>query len=451
MNQPGTIRFGTDGIRGIANSELTPEIALALGRAAARALGSAEFLVGRDTRRSGPLLQASLSAGIAAEGVDVVDLGVLPTPAIAWLSASRDIPAAVISASHNPFQDNGIKLFARGGYKLRAAVEAAIEADITRDIASPHGSRRDAPEGTGVGRLLADPDGRQQYLDWLPTAIDGRDLKSFTVVIDCAAGAASEVAPALLAKLGARVISINDQPEGTNINLACGSTHPERLQQAVTENRADVGLAFDGDADRVIAVDENADLVDGDHLLAMAAADLDQRGMLPARTVVVTVMTNLGFHLAMRQQGIEVVTTPVGDRCIMEEIEHGGYALGGEQSGHIIFRRLATTGDGLLTGMLLLDMLTRRGQTLKEAAASSMKRLPQVLRNVKLRRDREAGSKVFRDLVSSAEEELGATGRVLVRESGTEPLVRVMVEAPTEHQATAVAERLAMAVARELG
>jgi phosphoglucosamine mutase len=442
-----SLRFGTDGVRGVANAELTPELVLALGRAAARTLGGSRFAVGRDTRVSGPLLQAALTAGMAAEGADVVDLGVVPTPAVAWVAAADGVPAAVISASHNPFPDNGIKFFAAGGRKLSDDAESRLEAELDRVLA--HGGS--ARTGQAVGRIRPDPAAADRYEEAVAATLEGRRLDGLRVVLDCANGAAHRVGPAVLRRLGADVTVICDGPDGTNINAGCGSTHPERLQAEVVRRRAHAGLAFDGDADRVVAVDHAGRLVDGDQLLAMCALDLRRRGRLRGDTVVVTVMTNLGFHRAMAAHGIRVVATAVGDRYVLEALEANGWSLGGEQSGHIIFRDLATTGDGLLTGVQVLDLVCRSGRPLAELAGV-MERMPQVLRNVRVadRDGLEEAASLWEE-VRAVEALLGDRGRVLVRPSGTEPVVRVMVEAPTREAADAAAERLCAAIARALG
>jgi phosphoglucosamine mutase len=452
-----SLKFGTDGLRGVANAELTPELVLALGRAAARVVPAPEFIVGRDTRLSGPLLQAALAAGLASEGVRVADVGVIPTPGLAWLSATRQAPAAMISASHNPFPDNGVKLFGAGGTKLSDPVERALETELGRLVAEAPASDATVPVvksvvGASVGRIDPDPAGVDKYSDHLVASLDGRRLDGLRCVVDCASGAASRVAPSVLARLGADVSVIADAPDGTNINDGCGSTHPEGLQRAVVAAGADVGLAFDGDADRVLAVDHAGTLVDGDHLMALFAADLHERGLLASDTVVVTVMTNLGMLLALEARGIRVSQTHVGDRHVLAAIEEGGYTLGGEQSGHIIFRQLATTGDGILTGLQLLDLLRRRARSLAELAAEAMTRLPQELVSVAVSDpDRLASAGVVWEEVAAVEAELGRAGRVLLRASGTEPVVRVMVEAPSAEQARAAVDRLCSIVRRQLG
>ena len=435
-----TLRFGTDGVRGIANVDLTPELVLALGRAAARVLPGTRFLIGRDTRRSGPMLEAALAAGLASEGVAVDRLGVVPTPAVAWLSALEGVPAAMISASHNAFTDNGIKLFAAGGLKLPDDVESELEAELDRLV---HGAAATAGD---VGEIRTRPAVDRAYGDWLAGTVAA--LVGLKVVVDCANGAASAVAPAALATLGADVDVLFADPNGSNINEGCGSTDPSTLQRRVIEVGADVGLALDGDADRVLAVDHRGRLIDGDHLIAICAHDLASRGLLRDNTVVVTVMTNLGFRLAMEERGITVVETAVGDRYVLEALADGDLSLGGEQSGHVIFRDISTTGDGILTGLKVLDVVKRSGRTLAELADQSMTQLPQVLKNVRVNGKAAPLIDAVAHEVAAVEAELGDHGRVLLRPSGTEPLVRVMVEAPTADLADAAAARLVAAVER---
>ena len=443
------LTFGTDGVRGIANSELSAELVLALGRASARVLGRDGFVVGRDTRISGPLLVAALAAGLAGEGADVTDLGVLPTPGVAMIAAERGLPAAVVSASHNPFADNGVKLFAPGGTKLDDEVERLIEEELGAVLA---GGAHQLPSGAEVGRITADPDAGRRYLDRLRATLGGRTLDGMHVVVDCANGAASALAPELLRSLGARVTVLHADPDGININAACGSTHPQQLQQEVVETGADAGLALDGDADRVVAVDERGRLVDGDHLMAMCALDLSAQGRLAGNTVVVTVMSNLGFRLAMEAAAVEVHETPVGDRHVLAAMEANGWVLGGEQSGHIIFRHLAPTGDGLLTGLQVLDLVRRQGRTLGALAAEAMTRLPQELRSVRVADPSglEQAPAVW-DAVAETERALGHRGRVVLRASGTEPVVRVMVEADDPGVAASAVDRLCSVVEEALG
>jgi phosphoglucosamine mutase len=435
-------------VRGVANADLTPELILALGRAAARVLGGDTFFVGRDTRLSGPLLQGALSSGLAAEGAGVVDLGVLPTPGIAWFSAAERQPAAVVSASHNPFYDNGVKFFAPGGRKLSDATEALLESELDL-VLSGSGGREPVPTGMDVGRIVARPD-VDPYRAALVGSVEGRDLAGLNVVLDCANGAASELAPEVFGRLGAEVQTMSTEPDGRNINDGSGSTHPQALQHAVVAAGADAGLAFDGDADRVLAVDHRGALVDGDQILAVCAVDRHARGALPDGTVVVTVMANLGLRQAMVASGITIVETNVGDRYVLEALEKGGWTLGGEQSGHIIFRDRATTGDGILTGLQLLDVVARSGRSLADLS-SVMTRLPQVLRSVRVARRGLDGADGLWSEVRAVEERLGGSGRVLIRASGTEPVVRVMVEALTVEEAEAACAVLCDAVVRALG
>ncbi len=439
------LRFGTDGVRGRAFDQLTEHGVEALGAAAVAVFGPSRFYVGRDTRESGPRLAGALAAGLTRGGAEVVDLGVAPTPAVAWLAAADGVPGAVISASHNPFQDNGVKFFAPGGRKLTDAQQDDVQSRLGALLA---GSTSGLAAADALGAARGGAAHVQRYADAVVASIGGRSLAGLHVVIDCAHGAASAVAPGVLRALGAEVEVRFAAPDGRNINDACGSTHPEALQAAVRSLGADVGLAFDGDADRVLAVDADGALVDGDQILAVCALDLAGRGRLHHDTVVVTVMTNLGFRLAMAARGINVVDTAVGDRYVLEALEAGGYSLGGEQSGHVIFRDLATTGDGLLTGVQLLDVIARSGRPLAALATEAMRRLPQVLRNVRVDQvDRTLVERLGPD-IARVEGRLGATGRVLVRASGTEPLIRVMVEAESEEVAASAAAELVDVVSR---
>ena len=442
------LKFGTDGVRGVANADLTPELALALGRAAARVLGGDRFAIGRDTRLSGPMLEAALCAGLVSEGADVELLGVAPTPQVAWWSVTAGAPAAVVSASHNPFADNGIKLFAAGGRKLADDVEERLEDELQRLLGDDALIRRpDAPTGAGVGAVRAvSASAHAGYRAAVSGSLGGRVLAGLRAVVDCAHGAASVVAPGVLSDLGVEVEVIHAEPDGTNINAACGSTHPQELARMVATRGADVGVAFDGDADRVLLVDAGGELVDGDHIIAICAIDRHERGVLAGDSVVVTVMTNLGFRLAMDKRGIHVVETQVGDRYVLEALESRRLHLGGEQSGHVIFRDLATTGDGLLTALQVLDVMVRSGRSLADLAGEAMTRLPQVLHNVRVAERDPAVAERLAGPIASVEARLGDHGRVLVRPSGTEPLVRVMVEAPTEEEAKAAADELVEAV-----
>ena len=444
-------RFGTDGLRGVANADLTAEMAVALGRAVARVVPAQTFVVGRDTRRSGPLLQAALSAGLATEGADVVDVGVIPTSGVAYLCQVRGLPGAMVSASHNPFADNGMKVFNVGGTKLSVAAEEEVEHELDLLLSDPgHPPLR--PTGHGLGVIRADGEAAEEYRRHLCATLEGRRLDGLRVVLDCANGAASAFAPEVFAAMGAEVRATACEPDGANINLSCGSTSPEALSRAVVGEGADLGLAFDGDADRLVAVDHAGSVVDGDAVLALFAVDLAERGLLPGDEVVVTVMTNLGFHRAMAGRGIAVRETPVGDRHVLEALDRNGLALGGEQSGHIVFRRRATTGDGMLTGLALADLVVRKGRSLAALSDGLIERVPQLLVNVPVAQPGrlQAADGVW-SAVAAAEAELGGTGRVLLRASGTEPLVRVMVEAATEEQAREVAGRLRTVVSQALG
>ncbi len=436
--------FGTDGVRGLANRDLTAELALGLAVAAAGVLahrrsgGSRPVaVVGRDPRASGEFLEAAVVAGLASAGVDVVRLGVLPTPAVAYLTGvlSADL-GVMLSASHNAMPDNGIKFFDRSGFKLPDAVEDEIERRL--------GQEWTRPLGADVGRVRDEPEALRRYTDHLLSTIPTR-LDGLRVVVDCANGAAHAVAPAVLAAAGADVIPVAAEPDGLNINHGVGSTHPEILRSTVLSSGADVGIAHDGDADRCLAVDAAGQLVDGDEILAICATAAAEAGRLAERTVVTTVMTNLGFKRAMSAHGISVVQTPVGDRYVLEALQRSSLNLGGEQSGHVVFLDHATTGDGVLTALQLLDRMASTGRPLADLA-SLIQRLPQVLVNVPGVDRGRADAPELLAAVAAAEAELGADGRVLVRPSGTEALIRVMVEAPTPAQATSVAESLARVV-----
>jgi phosphoglucosamine mutase len=438
--------FGTDGVRGLANGELlTPELAVGLSASAARVLAERDrshrpvALVGRDPRASGEMLEAAVVAGLASAGADAVRVGVLPTPAVAFLVAELGADLGVmISASHNAMPDNGIKLFAGGGHKLPDAIEGAIEDGL--DTAAPR------PTGAAIGRVRDLPEAGRRYVEHLLAATP-RSLAGLRVVVDCAHGAASAVAPEAFRKAGAEVVALHADPDGLNINDGVGSTHLGPLQRAVREHGADLGIAHDGDADRCLAVDAAGRVVDGDHIMAVLAVAMRDAGELAADTLVTTVMSNLGLHLAMREVGIAVRTTAVGDRYVLEELRAGGFTLGGEQSGHVVLPAHATTGDGLLTALQLMARMAGTGATLAELAGV-VTTLPQVLHNVRVvDKSAVAASASVRDAVEAAERELGGTGRVLLRPSGTEQLVRVMVEAPTAEQAEATAVRLADVVA----
>ena len=441
--------FGTDGIRGIANRDLTGELAFAVGRAAVAALGSnrggtPSILVGRDTRASGEFLEAALAAGICSAGGRAVLLGVTTTPGVAFLTKDLGAEAgAVISASHNPADYNGIKFFGSSGYKLSDEVEEAIANAVDAGSAP-------RPAGRDIGRIESLADSNERYLGFLERSAP-EPLAGMRVVVDCANGAAAGLAPELLRRLGADVVAINDRPDGWNINENAGATMPEVVAAAVRETGADAGVAHDGDADRAIFADARGNVVDGDHVLAACAIDMKDRAELSEGLVVTTVMANLGFRKAMEAAGIRIAETKVGDRYVLEEMLKSGAMLGGEQSGHIIYLHHATTGDGLLTAVQFLGRAHRRGGSVEEFS-SCMSKFPQVLSNVHVGRlDGLNEARPVWDAVADAEKALGDRGRVLVRASGTEPLVRVMVEATTEQEARTHAEAIAGAVIQALG
>ena len=437
--------FGTDGVRGVANRDLTAELALALGSAAARRLGRSGparrrmAVVGRDPRASGEMLEAAVIAGLASEGVDALRVGVLPTPAIAYLTNAYDADFGVmISASHNPMPDNGIKIFGPGGHKLDDPTEDRIE----ELVASGPGTR---PVGADIGRVVAAEDALDRYLRHVGKAVTTR-FDGITVVVDCAHGAASAAAPRAYRAAGANVITINAEPDGLNINAGCGSTHMAGLRAAVREHGADLGLAHDGDADRCLAVDAAGELIDGDAIMVVLALAMQEAGELASNTLVATVMSNLGLHMAMREAGIAVRTTGVGDRYVLEEMRAGEYTLGGEQSGHIVLPAHGTTGDGIVSGLRLMSRMAQTGKSLAELAAP-MQTMPQVLINVEVAdKSTVAAAPGVQTAVREAEAELGDTGRILLRPSGTEQLVRVMVEAADEDTARTLAVRVAESV-----
>ncbi|MDD2234295.1 MAG: phosphoglucosamine mutase [Desulfitobacteriaceae bacterium] len=432
--------FGTDGVRGIANQELPPDLAFRLGQAGAYVLSKEHphprIVIGKDTRISGDMLEAALIAGICSVGADVLQVGVLPTPGIALLTRQLTANAGVvISASHNPFGDNGIKFFSMNGHKLPDSLEEEIE-KIVLDNDKPW----KIVVGKEVGRVIRVTDAERRYINFLKNTCG--DLSGLKVVLDCANGAAFSVGPLVFKELGIEVIPLFNDPDGYNINANCGSTHPGILQQAVLEHKADLGLACDGDADRLIAVDEKGQLVDGDFIMVICALNMQAKGKLARNAVVVTVMSNLGLHLALKEAGIRIYETQVGDRYVMEELLNTGAKLGGEQSGHIILLDHNTTGDGLLTALQLLTVVKDQNQTLSILAAQ-MKRLPQVLINTKVTDKNKimADSEVL-DKVAEVKSILGDNGRILVRPSGTEPLLRVMVEGPDEVQLRELAQKV---------
>jgi phosphoglucosamine mutase len=442
--------FGTDGVRGVANRDLTVSLALSLAQAAASVLGEKArnegrrpvAVIGRDPRISGEYIAAAVAAGLASSGVDVFDAGVIPTPATAFLTADINADFGVmISASHNPAPDNGIKFFASGGHKLPDEVEDQIEKAISNPALSPIGA--------GVGRVQRFADAEDRYIVHLLGAIS-TSLQGLKIVVDCAHGAASAISPQVFADSGAEVIVIGNDPDGLNINAGFGSTSMSALQAAVIEHNADMGFAHDGDADRALAVDATGAIVDGDQLMAILALSLKAKGELARNTLVATVMSNLGLRIAMKEAGIDMIETKVGDRYVLEEIREGGFTLGGEQSGHIIFSRFATTGDGILTGLMIAAEVKSTQKSLAELAAQ-MRTYPQVLINIKgVDKSKVDSDPGLQEIVSQASAELGDSGRVLLRASGTENLVRVMVEAADEGTAHSWADRIARVVEKNL-
>lgn len=441
--------FGTDGVRGLANGFITAELAIKIAQAAAHVLGEdarkagrrPKAVLARDPRISGQFLAASVAAGLASSGIDVYDAGVIPTPAAAFLTADLDADFGVmISASHNPAPDNGIKIFAAGGHKLDDSVEDALEAALDLEPLKPIGS--------AVGHVTRFADAEDRYLVHLLKSLPNK-LNGLTVVVDCANGAASSVSPDAFRDAGAKVIVIGASPNGLNINEGCGSTHLSALQAAVLEHKADAGVAHDGDADRCLMVDHTGAVVDGDQIMAILALSMKARGELARNTLVATVMSNLGLKIAMKQAGITMLETNVGDRYVLEEIRANGYTLGGEQSGHVILSRFATTGDGVLTGMRVMSEVVASGKTLKELAAQ-IDIYPQILINVKGVDRARVADEIVQAAVREAEADLGETGRVLLRASGTEPVIRVMVEAAEMGQAQGWADRIARVVEKQL-
>ena len=443
------LTFGTDGVRGEFGKELTENYAANLAEVAAQVLQCNLVVIGRDTRESGVLLETAITKALATMGVEVQLMGIAPTPAIAFAARKHGVVAIAITASHNLYQDNGIKIFGAGGCKLSDAEQESIEqAMLAR---GENAKAADDMVSSSAKSGVARPELLQEYCDWLVGLVRPGALKNLHVALDCANGAFSHVAPEVFSKLGATVTTINATPDGRNINLQCGATHPEPLSEVVKSVGAHFGVAFDGDGDRLIAVDGNAQIVDGDHLLAISALDMKHRGTLRNNKVVVTVMTNIGFHQAMKNAGIEVVTTPVGDRSVLLALDDESLSLGGEQSGHIIYRDLATTGDGLLAAVSLAALIVESKKSLSEIANTAMTSFPQVLINLRVGKRVDGVDQLFKSEIAAAEKTLGASGRVLVRASGTEPMVRVMVEAPQQDIAEKVAATLAEAITARLG
>ncbi|WP_027416725.1 phosphoglucosamine mutase [Aneurinibacillus terranovensis] len=444
--------FGTDGVRGVANTELTPELAYKLGRCGGYVVTKEtknerpKVVVGRDTRISGQMLERALIAGLQSIGAEIIRLGVISTPGVAYLTRVLDADAGImISASHNPVEDNGIKFFGGDGFKLLDEKELEIEKLIDAQL-----DELPRPIGGDIGSALNYKEGAQKYMQFLKSTVANK-FNNLKVVVDCANGAASSLAAPLFADMEAEVVTLACNPDGLNINRDCGSTHPENLQKAVVEHGAHVGLAFDGDADRLIAVDEQGNVVDGDFIMGICAQAWKKHGKLKKDTIVSTVMSNIGFYRAMEEAGIETKQTAVGDRYVMEEMIRGGYNLGGEQSGHIIFLDYNTTGDGLLTALQLLDVLVEENRPFSELAAATMRKFPQMLINVRVAdKSKLTGNLGIQAAVEEVEDKLGKNGRVLVRPSGTEPIVRVMAEGPDEAVLKGYVEKIVKVVEKEL-
>jgi len=445
--------FGTDGVRGLANAQLDGMLAFKLGQAGAYVLTREKhrpkILIGRDTRLSGDMLEAAIVAGICSVGAEAVVAGVLPTPAVAYLTRHYGADAGVvISASHNSMEYNGIKFFDYRGYKLPDELEERIE-----NIIFDNTEALPVPVGIEIGRRVRARDVTRDYIDFLASAVNGSSLCGVKAVVDCANGAAYEVAPKVLSKLGVQVIPIHDDPDGININQHCGSTHPERLMSHVLETGADIGLAFDGDADRLILVDEHGKLVDGDQIMAICGISMHSRGVLHKNTVVTTVMSNLGLDLALKKEGCNIVKTKVGDRYVLEEMLAQGYNFGGEQSGHLIFLDHNTTGDGILTALQIMSIMKGSNKSLS-TLSSVMAKLPQVLANAKVNDDKKAAlsdDPVIQQEIKNIESKFMENGRVLIRASGTEPLIRVMIEGPDQTTVERYAYQLARLIEQRLG
>ncbi|MFR1318523.1 MAG: phosphoglucosamine mutase [Peptostreptococcus anaerobius] len=444
--------FGTDGVRGIANTELSPSMAFKLGRAGGYVLAEnkekVKVVVGRDTRISGDMLEAALISGLMSVGCDVITVGIIPTPGVAYLTRKYEADCGVvISASHNPVEYNGIKFFNKSGFKLDDSIELEIEKYIDNmDLIDVN------PTGDMVGRKIFDHEAIRHYADYLKSKIDV-SLEGVKCVLDCANGAAYRVAPMVFEELGAEVIAINAQPDGTNINDKCGSTHPEGLQKKVIEVGADIGLAYDGDADRLIAVDEKGNLVDGDKIMVLGAIDMKKKGKLVKDTLVVTVMSNIGLTIAAKEHGINLATTAVGDRYVLEEMQKSGYVLGGEQSGHLVFLDYNTTGDGTMSSLVLTQIMVEEKKAMSELA-SVMDQYPQVLENVKVKNEFKNSYMDFKEIADEIvriEKEMDGMGRVLIRPSGTEPLVRVMLEGKDQDHIHELALGLAAIIKEKIG
>jgi phosphoglucosamine mutase len=447
------LKFGTDGVRGEFGTELTTSYVAALARAAAKVLQCKLVVIGRDTRESGPALEAAISRSLSSLGVEVHLMGVAPTPAIAFAAVSSEAVSFAITASHNPYTDNGVKIFGRGGRKLTDEQESQIEIETEHELASEiqRLSDHQQSEASFKSSAVSHPEYLEQYCAALVAGVPKNALDKLHIALDCANGAMSEVASAVFTGLGAKVSVIHNSPNGKNINHHCGATEPSELKAFVKKINADLGVAFDGDGDRLIAVDDSGSIVDGDHLIAISAQDMKRDGTLRNNKVAVTVMTNIGFHQAMKQCEIEVITTPVGDRSVLLAIQENDLSLGGEQSGHIIYHDVATTGDGLLAAIRLSALITNSSQVFSQLASNAMTSFPQVLKNIRVAKLTENVAQIFATEIAAAEKILGDNGRVLVRSSGTEPVVRVMVEAQENHIAVSVATTLVAAITARLG
>ncbi len=447
------LKFGTDGVRGEFGTELTTSYVAALARAAAKVLQCKLVVIGRDTRESGPALEAAISQSLSSLGIEVHLMGVAPTPAIAFAAVSSEAVSFAITASHNPYTDNGVKIFGRGGRKLTDEQESRIETELELELSGDVNRALDHQQSEAGSKSFAvsHPEYLERYCSALVADMPKSALAKLHIALDCANGAMSEVASAVFAGLGAKVSVIHSSPNGKNINHHCGATEPSELKAFVKKINADLGVAFDGDGDRLIAVDDSGSIVDGDHLIAISAQDMKRNGTLRNNKVAVTVMTNIGFHQAMKQSEIEVVTTPVGDRSVLIAIQENDLSLGGEQSGHIIYHDVATTGDGLLAAIRLSALIANSSQVFSQLASNAMTSFPQVLKNIRVAKLAENVAQIFATEIAAAEKILGDNGRVLVRSSGTEPVVRVMVEAQENHIAVSVATTLVTAITARLG
>ena len=445
------LKFGTDGVRGEFGTDLTTSYVAALARAAAKVLQCKLVVIGRDTRESGPALEAAISQSLSSLGIEVHLMGVAPTPAIAFAAASSEAVSFAITASHNPYTDNGVKIFGRGGRKLTDEQESQIEIEIETEIELASEASREEIMTSSKSLATSHPEYLERYCAALVAGVPKNALAKLHIALDCANGAMSEVAAAVFTGLGAKVSAIHNSPNGKNINHHCGATDPSELKVLVKKINADLGVAFDGDGDRLIAVDDSGSIVDGDHLIAISAQDMKRNGTLRNNKVAVTVMTNIGFHQAMKECEIEVVTTPVGDRSVLIAIQENDLSLGGEQSGHIIYHDVATTGDGLLAAIRLSALIANSSQVFSQLASNAMTSFPQVLKNIRVAKLAENVAQIFATEIAAAEKILADNGRVLVRSSGTEPVVRVMVEAREYDIAVSVATTLVTAITARLG